>query len=85
VLDCATSTSCHKKEPEARIGALREIGLIADHDDLPDEALHEIASETAAIALVPDADVHPIKGARISCGKGGLMVDTKRSRSAVSS
>jgi chromosome partitioning protein len=51
---------------EARLDVqnlIREIGLIADHDDLPDEALHEIESETAAIALVPDAEVHPIKEA----------------------
>ena len=51
---------------EARLDVqnlIREIGLIADHDDLPDEALHEINLETAAIALVPDADVHPIKEA----------------------
>jgi chromosome partitioning protein len=51
---------------EARLDVqnlIREIGLIADHDDLPDEALHEIESETTAIALVPDAEAHPIKEA----------------------
>jgi len=51
---------------EARLDVqnlIREIGLTADHDDLQDEALHEIESEAAAIALVPDAEIHPIKEA----------------------
>jgi chromosome partitioning protein len=49
---------------EARLDVqnlIREIGLIAGHDDLPDEALREIESETATIALVPEAEIHPVK------------------------
>jgi len=51
---------------EARLDVqnlIREIGPIADHDDVADEALHEIESDTVAIALVPDAEVPPIKEA----------------------